>query len=348
MGSQLDRSKLASWFSTEVPDTLDDFAQFIIESLSVVLNVSITLIVVAFTIGFQFSLIIFCAILISISMVYLLRRKIASQGVNLQQARLAVSTWYAVLFDNLFDGNKNTFTSYSIKFFEVLKKYFEKRWSFIVLEQFVTGSPIVLIVPVLLLMLNISNDFNVSEIGMMVAILPRLLQTLGNVHALSNIFSRFIFLSARLNYLFDFIDDLPSVDWLSNVNWNRLRVVSQKDDSILSAQEFLESVDFQNEVGRWTLGGENGSGKSSLLRFIKEAQMDAVYLGPNSFLLDIDIKNQSSGQILMCQIDVVLNSSARIFLLDEWDANLDSGNVRKIEERLEYLIKTCLVIDVRH
>ncbi|MET0401248.1 MAG: AAA family ATPase [Cystobacter sp.] len=103
---------------------------------------------------------------------------------------------------------------------------------------------------------------------------------------------------------------------------------------------------------RLTLLGPNGSGKSTLLLLLKEQLgTQAVYLPPqNTLEFKQGTDSLSTGQRLLASIDELLKEGqARVLLLDEWDANLDSANEKRVSTQLAHgLGQGLLILEVRH
>ena len=93
--------------------------------------------------------------------------------------------------------------------------------------------------------------------------------------------------------------------------------------------------------------GANGAGKSSFLKAIKEMAEDALLLNPETSFLDAD-SSLSTGQRRVKEIENALSMAPTLLMLDEWDANLDGDNCRKIDQLLDEASRKMVVIEVRH
>lgn len=106
----------------------------------------------------------------------------------------------------------------------------------------------------------------------------------------------------------------------------------------------------QGQRGRYTVTGDNGSGKSTTLISLKSDFGEEAYYVPASHTLelDVDTTNKSSGELAQLTLDDALRSSCPILLLDEWDANLSLENVTKYEAILANAAINRVIIEVRH
>ena len=152
----------------------------------------------------------------------------------------------------------------------------------------------------------------------------------------------------------------------------RMRVILDAQPDVIedSDEPVMESIDIMinevsvqdisegmrliapNKFGRFTITGANGSGKSAFLLALKRAYSETCFLLPTDYL-DLawkeDSRALSTGQRLVSHLNEILNiKTVDYILLDEWDANLDTGNIERIEKILEALSTTKVIIEVRH
>ena len=129
---------------------------------------------------------------------------------------------------------------------------------------------------------------------------------------------------------------------------SKVTVNGQTINDYASVLEFLQYVN----KGRFTIRGENGSGKSTLLLALKK------FFGESAIMLPaqhgrLAWKNSnpdlSTGQRTLQQIrEMVSGSDVRVLLFDEWDANLDYSNREEINQLLNDISSSLIVIEIRH
>lgn len=103
--------------------------------------------------------------------------------------------------------------------------------------------------------------------------------------------------------------------------------------------------------GRFTLRGPNGSGKSSYLMQLKNELGDQAYYLPAhvDFPFEGKTHSLSSGQkIAMALQEIEARTASAVYLLDEWDANLDQNLLMQIDAVINRLAERACVIEVRH
>lgn len=139
---------------------------------------------------------------------------------------------------------------------------------------------------------------------------------------------------------------------LATMHWSQIQIDYNSQERIFpSLVEFLESLLNQSSVGRWTIRGPNGCGKTTLLHHLKIALGERALLLPTQHQLHFENQPRaaSTGQLLLVQIQELMEKSEESFiLLDEWDANLDSHHKKLLDGWLENLSKKKVIIEVSH
>ena len=95
--------------------------------------------------------------------------------------------------------------------------------------------------------------------------------------------------------------------------------------------------------------GENGAGKSSFLKLLKLHGNNAVLLGPENMVGLSEFSALSTGQRLYSALKSLSEDDGiEIFLLDEWQANLDKERLAIVHSQLEEIAKHKPVVEVVH
>jgi ABC-type multidrug transport system ATPase subunit len=122
-------------------------------------------------------------------------------------------------------------------------------------------------------------------------------------------------------------------------------------------------------TGRINVRGPNGAGKSTLLTSLKSAVKNRAYYWPTADRLSFAFsQNQdevetdedgdplppkkagySSGERQLRALqEIVSHTAAPIYLLDEWDANLDPNNRAAADALVEELARRARVVEISH
>ncbi|MBS7778085.1 ABC transporter ATP-binding protein [Acidovorax sp. CCYZU-2555] len=339
------RKSIAQWLGGEALSTIVHACNFHLEMLSVGLNILFTLAVFHLALGWEIAAAITGSLVVALVLVLLLRPRIEILANAMQRRRLAAllaiePTWNRALFGS------PEMRSQGLRTLDAkMQRYFGELNRYVLLEQMIACGPIVFSTLALMGVLRFTDLFTATIAGALVALLPRSLQVFGNVHALSVSLSQFFLVRAKLRNLDGFCATLEKFD-MHEVSLQAISI--QGPQRQWAPAELLEALR-QNKLprGRWTVTGANGSGKSTLLKRIKEMRVDALLLGAETGFLEAD-NGLSTGQRRVKDIENALSMAPTLLMLDEWNANLDGENCRKIDQLLDDASRRMVVIEVRH
>lgn len=187
---------------------------------------------------------------------------------------------------------------------------------------------------------------NQAKIMLLVGIIPRLFNILGNTHVLISLLATWPGVCQQITGMSEISKTQNNLDFNSRIKKDAIRVWSGETSYLL--KDFLEDMK-SKKLGRFCIRGENGAGKSTTLQMIKEGfQGDSFYLPAKESLYFSENFKGSTGEMLMAKIKEIKKLGVDLLLLDEWDANLDIQNRGLISLELEELAKNTLIVEVRH
>jgi hypothetical protein len=254
------REEFSSWMSGESSNTLADTVEMITEGTSTALNLFITFTVFAITIGPLISAVLFVALMLSVSLVRLVRQRVEILATETQSSYLKVGTHLRPLWDSIFFATQEMLSSSKVNHHTKLKSYFSRQNSYTVLEQLLAAVPIVVTVPLIILATSKIDPQNLVYLGVIVAILPRSLQLLGNVHALSILQTQYVYTKSKYLGLINFIANLQTINFENHVDFKRIKIGFNHriiDPKLAMANLANNEIQF----GRLLVQGDNGSGK---------------------------------------------------------------------------------------
>lgn len=339
------RKSIAQWLGGEALSTIAHACDFYREMLSVGLNILFTLAVFHLALGWEIAAAITGSLVVALVLVMLVRPRIEILANAMQRQRLAALLTIEPTWNRALLGSPEM-RSQGLRTLDAkMQRYFGELNRYVLLEQMIACGPIVFSTLALMGVLRFTDLFTATIAGAFVALLPRSLQVFGNVHALSVSLSQFFLVRAKLRNLDGFCATLERFD-LHQVSLQAISI--QGPQRQWAPAELLEALR-QNKLarGRWTVTGANGSGKSTLLKRIKEMRVDALLLGAETGFLDAD-NGLSTGQRRVKEIENALSMAPTLLMLDEWNANLDGENCRKIDQLLDDASRRMVVIEVRH
>jgi len=146
--------------------------------------------------------------------------------------------------------------------------------------------------------------------------------------------------------------------------------------NVVSSLSDALRIAFAHPTGRINVRGANGTGKSSLLASLKTEMKQRAYYWPTTDRLafqftggvvPVEVEGDddddvvvvaesmdkklgfSSGERQLKSLEEIVNSThAAIYLLDEWDANLDSANKAKADALVDALAARARVVEISH
>lgn len=340
------KNQLTAWLNGEANLTLEELSYFIIDTVSMYLNVIFTFAVFIFTLGHVYSAIIAISLLVSLILVSILNKKIKNLANRSQSERLSVNTYLAAHWDYLLNSNIVFKNRSDKKLNFKLESLFNTLEKYTVWEQVVATIPILVSVPLLVFYIFSNQSIhNLAELGVLLAVLPRTLQLLGNVHGLSISNSKLIFIRSKYNQLLNFSLNENLLE--NNITSQNIQIFDNNLKRYISIKDLIEIIKGKRYFGRIQITGDNGSGKSSLIKILKDYETNSVLISPETDFHFQESKS-STGQKQLEKINFFLQENFDVVFLDEWSANLDKNNINKIDDILENASRNKLLIEIIH
>lgn len=208
------------------------------------------------------------------------------------------------------------------------------------------------------------NQNNSPTLSAFIVTLPVLFLILSYTYQTLSLIFRWSMHRSKMDSIFRSIQPLQYCQDLmeKKVKWGKIQIVNTLfstdapvDHVSLAGPRAIDSyqelLEYTNNPGRVTLRGENGAGKSTLLMLIKNSLSERAFFLPTQNQLSfLSIANQhSTGELLNKRLLEILDRvDVDVLLLDEWDANLDQENRKRLSHLIDQLsLKKC-VIEVCH
>ena len=162
-------------------------------------------------------------------------------------------------------------------------------------------------------------------------------------------------------------------DFDRRVKFDRLVLREGGNASTVSSLDDAMGMILSQPTGRINVRGANGSGKSTLLTSLKSAVQDARLLLADRGPPGVQVRagrgarsrptrtasrwrratakkpGFSSGERQLRALrEIVSHTDAPIYLLDEWDANLDPNNRAAADALVEELARRARVVEISH
>ena len=327
--------------------TLETVIDSIFDISALVLNVLFNVLVIAWFLDGTLLLGYAVGIIFASTFVHFRRHALKSATKTDQQSRLNLAAKLFDSWDNVVIFNKHNYTLYKNivqKSFATAKNNSVKSTSI----QHINSSlgMIILMLPVFVVTAFIFNKnwHDAATMAVLIATLPRQIQLLQMCYALIGYHTSIGVIKTMLDGILEVLQP-ATVDLDTYIQANQIRVKQ--------TGKIFDSTQLPKQ-GRVTLVGNNGVGKSCMLLKLKDHYQEQAYYLPAKHNLYFNYKTDkahrgSTGQQLIKQIQEIReDDQSRIVMLDEWDAHLDKDNTQIIDQYLDDLAETRLVMDVRH
>ncbi|POD90732.1 hypothetical protein BV924_22085 [Pectobacterium odoriferum] len=336
------------WLSGEALSTFDEVGFEFVEILAIYFNVIFTTIALFIILGVELAGVIVFCMLFSVILLFLAKGKIGEMAGSMQSDKITALNFMSKIWDSMFYGDRERLASAQALTREKASVYFKRKESYKLLEQIISCTPILISIPLMVGFSYYQVSANEVAIGALVAVLPRSLQLFQNIHAASMSTSQIFLLKRKVTKLYSFSTTLKGYDYLANIEPDKLSITNLYNGSEINVQDILgDAFIDRNPNGRILIMGENGAGKSSIMKYLKSKHPDALFFGPG-IDTDDDGLSGSTGQKQLHQLELLSGVRNRIILLDEWDANLDTLNTNEMDKRLNTLSMSNLIIEIRH
>lgn len=332
-----------------ISQTLD----YLFDSLALIANIGFNILVLSLVIDDKMIVPYMVGLLLASAFVFYRKPLISKYAKLAQKSHIQSLNITGKIWDNIVIGNDYNYSLFAKQLQHKLQK--ERFWHIknTSINQLTSMIGMVFfMLPVLAFMvyLLINNRHDLSLLLVIVATLPRQLQLLQMGQTL--IFYQTNFAAIKTKYLgLKNALIVPIVNYHHRICYNKIYANGQAIH-----QGYFNHLPI---CGRITITGDNGTGKSTLLTHLKQQIGKWAYYLPTQHELMFDYHGQySTGQLLWRQLQTIAydinnnrlanNRAIHVLLLDEWDANLDFMHTQQLDELLDELAMTLLVIEVRH
>jgi ABC-type bacteriocin/lantibiotic exporter with double-glycine peptidase domain len=348
LSSTKNNKMTTNWLTGEAAGTIEHAAAFYIGMSSTYFNIFFTLAVFYLTLGYLVSSALLASLIVSAAFVVMMRTKIDGYATSMQRTRLQALLEIEPLWHNCHFASSKMFEAKKTRYSDQSDVYFRTTEKYVLLEQLIACLPICVAVFIMIIAVYLPTDVTTVPLGVLVAVLPRTLQLFGSVHALSMYGSQFVIVRRKVKNLIQFTQTLETQDIAAQIDTKNITIEETTTHQRYDLAHFQHSlINNQLNVGRYLVQGNNGSGKSSFLKLIKSLPGETVLISPDINFSEPE-ENLSTGQRQMKQISGLLMQPADIFLLDEWDANLDKLNRNILSAEIDKVATQKVVIEVRH
>ena len=312
-------------------------------------------------------------------MQWVLQNPIARTYLENQRMNNRVTAQGYTAWDNIFSGNSYNLRLWLVGFKTRLREALTAQLRAIVArEGMSTMSGIVSLAVVFATMsvVAVHNAGNVAQLVALATTLPRQIEMTYELHLLATGWNDLLALWTRFGGVAANMQPQPEAGFDDRIKFDRLVLREGADANLVSSVGDALRIVLAQPTGRINVRGANGTGKSSLLASLKTEMRKRAYYWPPSDRLafrfgggvvPVEIEGDSeedaivvsrsidqklgfsSGERQLKSLEEIVNSThAQVYLLDEWDANLDAANKLKADALLDTLAARARVVEISH
>lgn len=297
---------------------------------------------------------------------YLVRRPVGAAYLAQQATSNRMTAHTYTAWDNITAGNRHNYrlwhAGFKLRLRDALRAQIR---AILAREGIATVSGIFALVVVFSYLAWIAGR-NVTDTGLLIALaatLPRQIDLSYNVHGLASGWNDLLAVWTRMTGACAAMRPEPPVNFDQRIQFDGVALSDGQEAVVCaSVDDVLDRIRAQPQ-GRLLVRGSNGSGKSTLLVALKAQLGSAAYYWPSSdkltfsFLGNVAADDDrepvangfSSGERQLKSLQEIVNrTQAVVYLLDEWDANLDAKNRASAERLVAQLAARAVVVEISH
>ena len=304
----------------------------------------------------------------------LARTYLENQRMNNRVTAQGYTAW-----DNIFSGNGYNLRLWLGGFKSRLREALAAQIRAIVAREGMSAMSGIVSLAIVFATISVVAVHNVGDMALLIALattLPRQIEMTYELHLLATGWNDFIAIWTRFGGVAANMLPQPEATFDDRIKFDRLVLREGEDANVVSSVNDALRIVQARPTGRINIRGANGTGKSSLLASLKTEMRQRAFYWPASDRLafrfagnvvpvDIEVDEEdevivvaesmdkklgfSTGERQLKSLEEIVNSTdARVYLLDEWDANLDAANKAKADALVDALAARARVVEISH
>jgi ABC-type bacteriocin/lantibiotic exporter with double-glycine peptidase domain len=312
-------------------------------------------------------------------MQWALQKPISHAYLENQRMNNRVTAQGYTAWDNVFSGNAYNLRLWFSAFKSRLREGLTAQVKAIVAREgmsAMSGIVSLAIVFATVTFVAVHNAGNTALLVGLATTLPRQIEMTYELHLLASGWNDFVAIWTRFGGVASNMLPEPDPDFDGRIKFDRLVLREGDHANVVSSLGDAVRVALAQPTGRINVRGGNGSGKSTLLASLKTELRNRAYYWPTTDRLafqftggvvPVDVEGDdeddvvvvaesmdkklgfSSGERQLKSLEEIVNSThAKVYLLDEWDANLDDANKAKADALVDQLAARARVVEISH
>ena len=307
-------------------------------------------------------------------MQWTMRKRVASAYRENQRMTNRMTAQGYTAWDNVFAGNRYNLRLWLDGFKRKLRDGLDAQITAIMTKEGLSAASGIVGLAIVFAAMAFIAVRNTGDMEVMIALaatLPRQIDMTHDVHTFTSGWNELLASWARLTGVADNMHPDADPDFDARMKLDRLVLREGGNAISVTSLDDAMSLILSQPTGRINVRGANGSGKSTLLTSLKSAVKTRAYYWPTADRLafavlagprrgrnrrgrrsdrpsDKKIGFSSGERQLRALQEIVRHTDAPIYLLDEWDANLDPNNRAAADALVEELARRARVVEISH
>jgi ABC-type bacteriocin/lantibiotic exporter with double-glycine peptidase domain len=303
-----------------------------------------------------------------------MRKRVASAYRENQRMTNRMTAQGYTAWDNVFAGNRYNLRLWLDGFKRKLRDGLDAQIRAIMTKEGLSAASGIIGLAIVFAAMAMVAVRNATDLEVMIALaatLPRQIDMTHDIHTFTSGWNELLAQWARLTGVADNMHPDADPDFEGRIKIDRLVLREGGSASSVASLDDAMGLILARPVGRINVRGPNGAGKSTLLTSLKSAVKTRAYYWPTAdrlafaFARNDEIETDEDGQPieppegkkigfssgerqLRALQEIVRHTDAPIYLLDEWDANLDPNNRAAADALVEELARRARVVEISH
>ena len=373
LGDKATREEIEPFLTNETFHLLFELMYELEAALALLFTLLLNALVIGLEIDAGFP-IAYAAIFVLVMLLqYCVRKPVAAAFLDNQRQTNRMTAQTYTTWDNVFAGNLYNYRLWHAEFKSRLIIALRAQIKAILLREGLSSiSGIVGLVIIFSVMAWVvtQDSNNLPVMVALAATLPKQIDMTHDIHKLALGYNDLLAMWVRAQGVVAHMRPEPAADLTQRISFDKLHLrQGSASMSCATLTDALAMVHMQ-ATGRINVRGENGAGKSTLLLALREDLKGRAYYWPTAdrlayqFASGVDEDAQewseadepknhkfsfSSGETqIKALTEIVEHTRANVYLLDEWDANLDPANRAIAWALIERLALRARVVEISH
>jgi len=304
-----------------------------------------------------------------------MRRRVADAFFENQRMTNRMTAQGYTAWDNVFTGNRYNLRLWLAGFKSRLRDGLDAQIKAIMTREGLSAASGIIGLAIVFSAMAVVAAQNAGDTALLVSLaatLPRQIELTSSVHDFASGWNEFLASWTRMGGVAASMRPDFDPDFERRIKFDRLTLREGEHAKTVTSLDEAMSMVLAQPNGRINVRGPNGSGKSTLLTSLKAQIKTRAYYWPTADRLafefaqgaepedeDAEVEESrtprdkrpgfSSGERQLRALqEIVTNTDAPIYLLDEWDANLDPNNRAAADALVERLARRARVVEISH